>query len=264
MIFSESNLCLDGCYGVVYCLTNLRNGKRYVGICKTGRIKTRLRDHQKNLLRKQENPHLHAALNQDDFKHDIIDQANSEAELFEKEKHYIKIFRSAEDSFGYNLTIGGDGRTPYFRPYEEARAYIHSLNLPSSSAFYIWCVTNARPKDIPGNPHVTYKGIGWTTWKDFIGRGRKPRNIPWMPYQQAAEIVRPLGLREREYRQWSKKNGRLSVPLHPERVYKDKGWIGWGDYLGTRKSALQHLQERNSDPAFQKKCHTARWEKSAS
>src|SRR5580698_4166616 len=101
MIFSESNLCLDGCYGVVYCLTNLRNGKRYVGVSKTGRIKRRLKEHQQNDIRRQENPHLHAALNQDDFKHDIIDRADSEAEQFEKEKHYIKIFRSAEEEFGY-------------------------------------------------------------------------------------------------------------------------------------------------------------------
>ena len=54
-----------------------------------------------------------------------------------------------------------------------------------------------------------------------------------MPYEAARAIVRSLKLREREYREWFKENKHLEIPLHPERVYKSKGWIGWGDYLGT-------------------------------
>ena len=57
------------------------------------------------------------------------------------------------------------------------------------------------------------------------------------------EFVHGLGLKN--FKEWKKYyNGELSVkgikpediPATPNRVYKDQGWIGYGDWLGTEKT----------------------------
>jgi hypothetical protein len=41
----------------------------------------------------------------------VIDQAETEQELNEKEKYWIQFYKSFDPVFGYNLTLGGDGKT---------------------------------------------------------------------------------------------------------------------------------------------------------
>lgn len=234
-------------YGAVYCLHNIRNDKRYIGIAKLGRVRIRLKEHQIRKERFKENPHLQSALRiePENFRHTILDYANDEIELFGKEKQYIAEYKTAQDAFGYNMTIGGDGRSPYFRPFEEAREYMRALKFKSSSDFYLWAAGDQRPKDIPSNPQVTYKGLGWKSWKDYFGVGRKPRTEPWIPFNLARRMVVILGLTFDTYAAWVKKSGEaLKLPLHPERVYKDKGWTNWTHYLGTNRSELMYARHR--------------------
>lgn len=240
-------------YGAVYCLHNLRNDKRYIGIAKLGRVKTRLKEHQIRKERFKENPHLQAALKQEpeNFRHVILDYADNETELFQKEIEFIAKYKTAQDTFGYNLTLGGDGKSLYFRPFEEAREYMRALRLPTSTAFYPWTASDDRPKDIPSNPQVTYKGLGWKSWKDYIGVGRKPRTEPWIPYDLARRMVVILGFNDKEYKSWTKNSGCLGLPCNPERVYKNKGWKNWTHYLGT-PSFSETMYKRHSDPVYSK------------
>lgn len=53
-------------------------------------------------------------------------------------------------------------------------------------------------------------------------------------YKECKKIVKKLGIRsQKEYREKYKKSSLLH--LHPERIYKDKGWVDWFDFLGKRK-----------------------------
>ena len=54
-----------------------------------------------------------------------------------------------------------------------------------------------------------------------------------MKFDEARKITRKLGLRSaKEWRNYSKNNLDLFIPATADRVYKEKGWISWGDFLG--------------------------------
>ena len=56
-----------------------------------------------------------------------------------------------------------------FRSFENARNYVHQLNLKSVAEWKIYCRRGHKPYDIPADPYRTYKGKGWLSWRDWIG-----------------------------------------------------------------------------------------------
>jgi len=57
-----------------------------------------------------------------------------------------------------------------------------------------------------------------------------------LPFKEAREIARGLGLKNcREWLKYSPKNKRiLKIPSFPICFYKNKGWVSWSDWLGTK------------------------------
>ena len=43
-----------------------------------------------------------------------------------------------------------------WRPFEEARAFVHGLGLKSVPEWWVYCKSGKKPPDIPTNPHVVY------------------------------------------------------------------------------------------------------------
>lgn len=94
----------------VYKITNITNGKIYIGITNQG-SGARYRHHWYE-SRIGESSALHRAMakyGEENFTLEIIDFADTYDELKEKEKFYIKQFDSKNRDKGYNLTDGGDG-----------------------------------------------------------------------------------------------------------------------------------------------------------
>lgn len=99
----------------VYLVTNLVNGKFYVG--KSSDPQGRWGDHRKVALGgKEKYPTeffaVHAAMHKyglDNFAFRVIDQFDSEKESFEAETQWILKLRSNIKEFGYNCNIGGEG-----------------------------------------------------------------------------------------------------------------------------------------------------------
>jgi len=122
-----------------------------------------------------------------------------------------------------------------YRSFNEARDYIRSLGLQNEKEFRIWLKSPSRPKDIPSNPHRTYKE-DWINLSDFLGsdpkktkRGRKFRK-----FSEARDYIRLKGFTTiKEYRIWSKSGDRPSdIPTDPVTTYSCQGWIDWYDWLG--------------------------------
>lgn len=92
----------------VYCIENLLNHKKYVGVT-TKTINERFKKH-KAQSREKKRQHLHKAMAQDGIDNFIIyeiDNTSSIEELYEKEKHWIKTLDTKNN--GYNETDGGEG-----------------------------------------------------------------------------------------------------------------------------------------------------------
>jgi len=123
-----------------------------------------------------------------------------------------------------------------FREFEEAREFVRSLNIKGQTEWREYSKSGKRPHDIPGSPDQTYKGKGWKGWGDFFGTGNiSTVDREFLPFEEARKFVRSLNFKcEREWKEYSKSGKRPhDIPGKPNQIYKDKGWKGLGDWLGT-------------------------------
>jgi hypothetical protein len=110
-----------------------------------------------------------------------------------------------------------------------------------------WAHSPARPPDLPIRPDAVYRQQGWANWSDWLGTTRPARSSPpWRPFPAARAYAQSLHLGSVwTWRAWSQTAARpRDVPSNPDTAYREAGWAGWGDWLGTgrrRVSAGQVL-----------------------
>lgn len=119
--------------------------------------------------------------------------------------------------------------------FSEARQFVRKLGLVNTIEWKQWS-RNSRPSYIPGNPDQIYRQSGWQSWSDFLGAKIRTQG-KMLTYEEAKSFVCGLGIRSsvqwREY--WKFENKPSNIPSNPDREYKNKGWKGWGDFLGKVK-----------------------------
>jgi len=133
-----------------------------------------------------------------------------------------------------------------WRPFEEARSFVHSLELKNQRDWINYCGGKLvglppKPDDIPATPENTYRGCGWVNLGEWIGTGViAPRLREYLSFKKARIIARKFGIKsQHEWRDFAA--GRLpklgtlpkNIPATPWTTYKDEGWVGLGDWLGT-------------------------------
>ncbi|MDB2613620.1 DEAD/DEAH box helicase family protein [Chlamydiales bacterium] len=134
-----------------------------------------------------------------------------------------------------------------YRAFEDARDFVRKLNLITQSDWKLYCQGQIDgvpkiPQDIPLKPERTYRELGWKGYPDWLGNTRRasPRFISYLSFAEAKTFVRSLSLKN--HKEWSDycKGKRedlgekpQNIPTHPDRAYKDLGWCGYGDWLGT-------------------------------
>ena len=125
--------------------------------------------------------------------------------------------------------LGSKAKQKSFALYEEAKKVIQKEGIKSFREFNDWSKSGKRPPNIPSRPNNTYKGKGWTNWKDFLG----PMSSRYFEYEEAKKIVSEEGIKyQNKYIEWLKSDkSPIKMPLKPERVYKGKGWTNWKDFL---------------------------------
>jgi superfamily II DNA or RNA helicase len=133
-----------------------------------------------------------------------------------------------------------------YRRFEEARAFVQSLNLKNENEWRIFSKgqlleKGALPNDIPASPHNTYANKGWQGFGDWLGTGTiAPRLRKFLPFEEARAFVHSLQVKsQKEWRKFSKgelpNKGMLpaNIPTTPNEAYATAGWKGMGDWLGT-------------------------------
>ena len=123
-------------------------------------------------------------------------------------------------------------------PFTEARDFVRSLNIKSQKEWREYCLSGERPSNIPSNPEKNYKNQ-WLSISDWIGTNPGFQGFNYLPYNEAKKYVNSLGLKSQS--QWTiflKKNLKPdNIPSSPRRYYLSKGWVSWGDWLGSGKQA---------------------------
>jgi superfamily II DNA or RNA helicase len=118
--------------------------------------------------------------------------------------------------------------------YEEAKKYVHGLKLKNWKDWMLFTKFGQLPIDIPKDPSLAYKNKGWINWGEWLGNGKvATKEFEFLPYKEARQFVHELGLKStNEWRKYCLKRPK-NLPSNPEKVYKDKGWINFGDFIGT-------------------------------
>lgn len=153
----------------------------------------------------------------------------------------------------------GPGRKPKsfaFYSFDEAKRIMQGMGLTSIKEWQAYLKSDGRDVRVPSNPNIVYKGDGWTGLPDFLGyehsgRGRKlgGKNSPKtevvaedenlkptvitgeLDFEDARSMARAMNLKTRdEYRKADLPEG---LPKSPDTKYRDQGWNGWKDFLGT-------------------------------
>jgi superfamily II DNA or RNA helicase len=121
--------------------------------------------------------------------------------------------------------------------YREAEKFAKSLNLSSRNEWAEYNKTDNRHKLIPVNPDRYYKSNGWKSWGVFLGTGIiAPGKIKYREFKAARKFARSLGLKNvSEWVEYCKTDSSkpLDIPQNPINQYRNNGWIGYGDWLGT-------------------------------
>ena len=192
--------------GFIYRITNKINNKVYIGKTELS-IKARWRRHL-DCVRKKVNRYLYDAINKygiDNFSIEVIESCSIN-KLSEREKYWIKFYKSQDKNFGYNMQEGGlGGRQPQEvidRVRIKKRGFKHSIetrlkmskakkgkfnhsqseetrkklseifkNRPMTKGFL------ERQKGVSGVNHPNYKNIDKEKLKELLIQGRNNREI---------------------------------------------------------------------------------------
>ena len=155
-----------------------------------------------------------------------------------------------------------------YRSFNDARAFVHKLKLSGNAEWRSFCkgempTKGRRPNDIPAKPESTYADNGWTNWGDWLGTENVSNSLKkYRPFIRGRAFARKLNLKNvEEWRAFTRgdmpKLGRLPVdiPATPHQTYVDKGWVSYGDWLGTGNisNSLKHARPFREARSFARK-----------
>jgi superfamily II DNA or RNA helicase len=139
-----------------------------------------------------------------------------------------------------------------YRPFQEAREFVRSQKFKSVVEWRAFAKSAKRPPDIPANPNTVYDAAGWISFGDWLGNGIiAPRLREYRLFGLAREWARSLNLKSSTEWRARARAGTLppDIPAAPDRIYRNSGWIGFGDWLGTENIAPWLRQYRPFEEA---------------
>lgn len=149
-------------------------------------------------------------------------------------------------SFGDWLGTGVVAKQkPNWRSFTEARKFVHTLKLKDVEEWKKYYKSGKKPADIPTNPFTSYKKE-FVNYVDWLGTDKKTSDRNFKSFEDAKKYVQKFGFKNiAEYRKWCENNKPADIPYNPNRVYKNKGWISMGDWLGTGYIAPKNRKYRS-------------------
>jgi hypothetical protein len=135
------------------------------------------------------------------------------------------------------------------RSFEDAKKFVHTLNLQSENYWRKFVKSGNLPKDIPSNPNVVYKNKGWRGYPNWLGNKNTPdKDKKYRSYEDAKKFVHTLELKSRtEWEQYCKSGNKPEdIPMLAHRTYKEE-WISVSDFLG-HTTVATNIKSKNYLP----------------
>ena len=135
--------------------------------------------------------------------------------------------------------IHPDNRTDYTEFYL-ARDFVRSNRIPDKDSWRDFLkqrasLTEQYQLKLPVRPHLEYRESGWQSWEDWLGT-----EITYHDFKSTRKYI--LSLKLRNEKDWNdfihghlthKPKRTENIFAYPEIAYRDEGWSGWEDWLGT-------------------------------
>jgi hypothetical protein len=121
------------------------------------------------------------------------------------------------------------------RSFEDAKKLVQQvikdLNITGMDQWVKLGQSGKLPFNLPTRPERVYSAE-WKDWWDWFGKPNT-RDKNYLPFNEARAFARSLKLKTlKDWNSYLKQKTRPeNIPYHPERAYKDAGWIGWKDWL---------------------------------
>jgi hypothetical protein len=122
-----------------------------------------------------------------------------------------------------------------FKSFQESREFARSLKLKNNLEWQQFIKKN-KLTDLPARPDNSYKNQGWVNWGDWLGTGNvATTKHEFLTYTEARAFVHTLKIKDQnEWTNYCNSGNRPeNIPSNPIQVYKNKGWISFGDWSGT-------------------------------
>jgi len=138
-------------------------------------------------------------------------------------------------------------RNRKYRSFDKARKFVRKLGLKSYDDWSKYRKSSKRPKDIPAQLNIIYHGKGWDGYGDFLGTGRiasQKKYLLFWSFKKTRAFVQKLRLKgQKDFENWCRAGKRPEfITTHPSRSFKNNGWEGWGDFLGTGRVANKNMK----------------------
>ena len=151
-----------------------------------------------------------------------------------------------------------------YRNYKEAVKFVHKLKIKNNLEWRRFSKTQDKPFDIPTAPDRIYANNGWVSWGEWLGNGRiADHKKNYRDYSDALKFARSLNFKKSsEWNSFVKSKKRpIDIPASPQNVYKNVGWISWGEWLGTgrisdhKKEFVSFLEAKKFSSSLALKSH---------
>ena len=133
-----------------------------------------------------------------------------------------------------------------YMQFQKARAFVRRLKLKTGAEWKAYCrgempEKERPPEGMPITPSESYANKGWRGMGDWLGTGTIAPNLrKYRAFQKARQFARKLRLKSCS--EWAayckgkmpcKKRLPADIPVAVHSIYADRGWRGYGDWLGT-------------------------------
>jgi hypothetical protein len=124
-----------------------------------------------------------------------------------------------------------------WRDYADAREFARGLGLQSRAEWDAYATSGEKPEDIPSRPDSVYRDR-WVSTRDWLGI---PERISM---EEAREFARSHGIiTQSGWIKYVREHRPKGVPSDPFTAYKNEGWPGWVEFLGTAWRPFEEARE---------------------